>query len=219
MPTKTNNFFKRLIENKIPPKENENAEPFPFGGIFDGLFNFQNDNKRKQMDKDKAKMILNEFADIADSMGIKFILIFGTLLGAIRENDFIEYDDDLDVSIYENDDSVINNLIYKLKENKFELESYNKFTEHYVLYKDSIVLDIFVAKDCEKNNFVKVLNHHFFKKYFIETKCIKFIGREFKIPKESEEFLSLHYGDNWSIPQKTNKGSYIKLENIFKKSL
>lgn len=46
---------------------------------------------------------LSYFADFCDTHGIKYVLAAGTCLGAARGNDFIPWDDDLDVSVLRDD--------------------------------------------------------------------------------------------------------------------
>ena len=51
--------------------------------------------------KENAKEDLRIIKKIFKEKGIQFFLIFGTCLGAIREGDFIEYDDDIDLGVTE----------------------------------------------------------------------------------------------------------------------
>lgn len=47
--------------------------------------------------------VLADIADICDKHGIKYILHYGTLLGAIRHGGFIPWDDDVDIAVPWND--------------------------------------------------------------------------------------------------------------------
>ena len=51
----------------------------------------------KLIDKEKAFENLSIFKEIADRNGFKFFLAYGTMLGAVREKDFIDHDEDIDL--------------------------------------------------------------------------------------------------------------------------
>ncbi len=173
------------------------------------------------MNKEKAIENLRLAKEVFNELNIQYWLFYGTLLGAVRENDFILHDNDLDVGMYINDHK--DELISKFKEKGFELKktfgSKNEGLE-YALERNSIKLDIFFfykEKDyiwtsewyCNKFvNFkilkkLKLVKAKLLKiKYpFIKTKEIKFKGEKFLIPSNSEECLEAHYGKDWKIPK------------------
>jgi len=49
------------------------------------------------MDRTTAEALLKEAKQILDRLGLVFFLRHGTCLGAVRDNAFIEWDDDLDI--------------------------------------------------------------------------------------------------------------------------
>ena len=51
----------------------------------------------KLIDKEKAFENLSLFKEIADRNEFKFFLAYGTMLGAVREKDFIDHDEDIDL--------------------------------------------------------------------------------------------------------------------------
>ena len=55
---------------------------------------------------------LTVFNNCMDAHGYKYSLAFGTLLGAVREHDFIPHDDDIDVAMWHNDyeDAIVEDL-------------------------------------------------------------------------------------------------------------
>ena len=61
--------------------------------------------KNGEMDQLHTKMLelLHEFDRICDKLSIEYIAIGGTLLGAIRHDGFIPWDDDIDVALKRND--------------------------------------------------------------------------------------------------------------------
>ena len=64
----------------------------------------------KGMDKNIAKDFLLTFKKIADDNNLKFFLIDGTLLGAVRDKNFITGDSDMDIKINFEDISILANM-------------------------------------------------------------------------------------------------------------
>ena len=59
------------------------------------------DNLHKPMDKEGATKDLLDIKRVLDSLGVKLFLGYGAVLGAIREKDWIDHDDDIDIVIIE----------------------------------------------------------------------------------------------------------------------
>ena len=74
---------------------------------------------------------LREIRDILNKLEIPYYVTHGTLLGAIREGDFIRWDWDVGISL--KTEEVVpkfSRLISQLRENGFELKSYNSGKTH-----------------------------------------------------------------------------------------
>ena len=82
------------------------------------------DKKLLTLDEKKKVMlnILINFKDFCDKNNLKFYLIFGTLLGAVRHQGFIPWDDDIDVTMPRKD---YEKLVSLMKEN-------NKINDHII---------------------------------------------------------------------------------------
>lgn len=136
---------------------------------------------------------------LLDYYGVKFLLAFGTLLGAIRDHDFIDGDSDIDIFIV---DEFKDNLILAISSEEFKK---TRFKVLRVLGEDLITIgrnqayiDISIFKDKNQEE-MTLLNRHTIKSFIAKNpKTIQFIGEEFLIPSDAEDYLCEKYGD-WRI--------------------
>lgn len=157
---------------------------------------------------------LADMKKILDAKNQHFFLIFGTLLGQQRNNDFISYDNDVDIGIlFENyDDKIVD---YICNSGYFRLASKlgkpDKSLELKFRHKNNMDIDIFI--------FYPISPEYYYCASFLglcnkkpEGYCkwgfhirgfdeIIFKNHKYNIPKNSHEFLTEHYG-NWKIPDK-----------------
>ncbi len=68
---------------------------------------------RKLINRDVCRENLLDFKRILDEKNIQFGLMFGTLLGAVREKNFIEHDEDTDVYVLAEYRENILSLLFK----------------------------------------------------------------------------------------------------------
>lgn len=68
--------------------------------------------------------ILKWFHSFCEENGLKYYVAYGTLLGAVRHNGFIPWDDDIDVHMPRNDYERFIALTFEKKQEKFLVESY-----------------------------------------------------------------------------------------------
>lgn len=152
---------------------------------------------RKQIDRNIARENLLILRDILIKTEIKWGLVFGTLLGAIREEDFIEHDEDTDIYILEEDKPKLINSLHELRKYGFEVARY-----------DESILSII-----RKNEYI---DFYFFKKglwgrragcyyiprkYFNTTQTIQFFQKDFPTLNKPRDYLTYTYGADWHIPK------------------
>jgi phosphorylcholine metabolism protein LicD len=147
--------------------------------------------------------------------------VYGTLLGAYRDKDFISHDIDIDIGAFFHEYSKdIEKVLQKygfIKKHEFLVDDGKFAIEETYIYK-KIPIDIFYFKQ-EKN---KLIGYVFsnepnlswdatIEKYggllvrediisFNGINKINFLGKNFNILKNSEEHLILNYGENFMIP-------------------
>ena len=152
----------------------------------------------KLIDKEKAFENLCLFKEIADRNRFKFFLAYGTLLGAVRERDFIDHDEDIDLGADYQDVDLFMSMLFELRDNGFEVARWD----------DRGLLSII------RNN--EYIDIYFFKRYndkllincgeplptkFLENQdVIEFKGVVFNAPADVVGALEFWYGKNWKTP-------------------
>jgi lipopolysaccharide cholinephosphotransferase len=133
---------------------------------------------------------------------IPMFLTFGTLLGALREKDFIDHDDDVDIGVFERDRDVILALMPELEKRGFKL-LYVRGERLYKLERRKTELDFFftVSKKTLRG-----------RRWDLEGKAtiaarhldrldeIEFLGHRFPVPHDPLGVVRSLYGRTWNVP-------------------
>jgi len=171
----------------------------------------------KIIDIDISRDNLLEFQKIMDSADIKFTLAYGTLLGAIRENNFIVHDEDIDVAILDEDRDNFLNILDNFLNNGFSIGRYAD--DILSLIRNGEYIDIYIFRK-KSFGYREFGNEKLKERYLIDTIEYNFIGSRFNIPKEFESYLIEHYGDSWRVPIKDyhacNPNIYLRIKNFLK---
>lgn len=185
--------------------------------------------------------ILTKIEESFRGLPIGYFANFGTLLGIVRENDFIRYDDDIDIGIlpgFHNFPRMIDALLANGFIFKRGFEYDGKITELAFWYK-GIAVDFFFNESCEENDdragkmwyqeystggYIPGLDDRVAalkcrRIYFPAVSALKkvaFKGLMVNIPENTEEYLTAVYGDNWRTPIKgwTTADSKLDMEVI-----
>jgi len=168
---------------------------------------------KKTLNRKIAKENLLEFKKCLNERNIRFGLIYGTLLGAIREKNFIEHDEDTDVFVLNEDRDKVLDILFELKKVGLVVGRYEEDMISFI--KNGEYIDIYFFKD---TLFGKKISNGLVieSRYLTDLKNIDFLGEQFLVPRKAEELLAKIYGEDWMIPMKDNKGYNFGLYRLVK---
>jgi len=153
---------------------------------------------RKQIDKENTFQILLDLKEVFDARNIKFGLIYGTLLGATREGDFITWDEDADIFMLNEQLTEFCEALWDLRSRGIELV--RKVGDLYSLMRNGDYVDVYFF---ELSGSKRKCNEDTISARHLNFKnVINFKGVDFHIPNDHEFLLSTLYGKDWRTPQR-----------------
>ena len=162
-----------------------------------------NENPEDLVDKEKAFKLICDLVDELEKEGVKYWFNWGLLLGVVRQNDFIPYDTDLDITVHWED----REKVWAIEPIMFNKGCYVPTKE------ECFPEDRWFIRDKEKIelNFVEKIGDKY---VYSPDRCslgcpcdyidnldeVVFYGRKFTIPSNAKEYLRLSYGNDWETP-------------------
>lgn len=164
---------------------------YTFVPIFEGV---------KKIDKHQAKENLFLFKKIMDKHKLKFLLAFGTLLGAVREHDFIDHDEDIDLIMKKSDMDKFLSLLFEFRKYGFEVIRYERRGFLSLMRKGEYIDFYFYEPYPEDTDLMYCCHAIFPKKLLEETAPITFLGKDFNAPRDYRKMMEISYGKDWMTP-------------------
>jgi len=154
----------------------------------------------KRIDKKLAAenlLLLKKFLELRN---VSFGLIAGTLLGAVREKDFISHDEDIDLFILDEQKYIFLNLLPDLKKEGFDVARYDRRGLLSIIRNGEYIDIYFFTPLCDKIR--HCCGWCVPEDFLLKTTTIKFKDNDFIVPFDYEGFLVYEYGHNWRTPIK-----------------
>lgn len=155
----------------------------------------------KKIDEPKAKENLLLLNKLAKENSFKFVLFFGSLLGAVREKGLIKHDEDIDVIILSEDKDKFLNFLHVIRPFGFELIRYDRRGDLYSIMRNGEYIDIYVMFEIYPG--VRGTGGFLYpEKYMKNLTQYELFGDKFWVPIDYEEALTFTYGETWRTPIK-----------------
>lgn len=172
------------------------------------------------LNQEIAKELLLMVKSVFDENNLPFFLAFGTLLGAIRDDNFIKGDEDIDVGI--KDEEKLISIIPELYKKDVRLCRVLKSGVYSFMYKQGCYIDVYIARPFKFSLFalwcVNFAGYATPRSFFKEREFIDFLGEKFPSPKNPIKILRFWYGETWNIPVSGHSYTYeIRLAFLYKK--
>ncbi len=167
----------------------------------------------------EAEHLLATAIPIFEACHVAYWLEGGTLLGIRREQRLLPWDDDLDISMMQQELSKLATLLtalkkagYRIRIRRFETDSpffkkgdirmlkiRNK--RFFGLLKGKVCLDVFVKYAHEQKAYWEIANKTKAvpTAFYASLKKIEFKGAQYNIPEQTDDYLTYRYGD-WQTP-------------------
>lgn len=174
---------------------------------------------------EQAQQVLIHVASVLSELEIDFALDCGTLLGAVRENRILPWDNDMDLCVLSTSLPKLKKAYWKLWRKGFRVrfaKAQKNFgpikkgsprilkirTRKGWFHRGDILLDIFIKYPDDNGNTLLMVGdktnsivQSFKADYFHEKTTYEFLGYAFPIPKNYDAYLTDRYGD-WRTPVK-----------------
>lgn len=164
---------------------------YQFVPIYEGI---------KQIDKTIANENLKLLKEICDRNHLTFLLFFGTLLGAVREHDFITHDEDIDLIMSKESMPAFLDMLFELRESGFELARFERRGFLSIIRKGEYI-DIYFYQPYPDDPSLNYCSKEIWERTYNENIApINFLGSTYMAPADREGYLAYQYGPDWHTP-------------------
>jgi len=179
------------------------------------MFNKHIHNFSEEISSNIRYNILVLVDNIMKNLDIKYWLTNGTALGFIRDNDFIPWDDDIDIDVYSEDlmpkfKSLVNYLINAgFVCRVVERGNVSKISAYMNNFKISIGA-VYLEED-----FRKSISCSYPKRFYENSIEFTYRDRKFNVPAPTDDYLSYLYKD-WKTPTRSDNVREYNQEYLYR---
>ena len=156
----------------------------------------------QQINKEIAAENLKLLKEILDRHGVQFQLAFGSLLGAVREHDFIDHDEDIDLAFMAEDRDTVLAAMPDLYKEGFRVCRYDRRDLVSVMRRGEYI-DFYFYRPYGHG--LRICSGWLNRESHItRSTTIEFKGERYNVPEQWEEYLVSEYGTGWRTPVKWN---------------
>jgi hypothetical protein len=163
-----------------------------------------------QKRSDEYVGLMQRAAAVLNECGYPAMLAYGTLLGAMREGNFLAHDDDVDMLIptkagtREAVENTIRSLSQQLRSRGWRVSRPNSYTNfHLTEPSTKLHVDVFpllVTEDRTSLHMEKMKLREIPTDIVLPPRSFTFLGQQMLVPANPEAFLAERYGHDWTTP-------------------
>lgn len=153
-----------------------------------------------------------------DKININWGPAFGSLIGIVRNDDFLPWNPVFDIFILKEEEERFKDILWLLTNVGFELVRYERRGLYYLLRKGEYI-KVFILHKISSDVRHTGGSDFIHEKYLQNTVKWEFKDIFLNVPEEMDEYLSFRYGDDWVKPLQTKvykQNQLIKYAHWFK---
>lgn len=175
-------------------------------------YNKQLPSIHQRIDKERMLENMRILQIYLDKIGITWGPAFGTLIGIVRNEDFLPWATATDFFLLKEDEERFKDVLWLLKDIGFELVRYER-RGLYCITRNGQWMSFYVLRKISSDIRHSGGSHFLFDKYLHQTVKWDFHGILLNVPQELDEYLTFQYGD-WVHEINTNADKINKLEQL-----
>lgn len=175
-----------------------NGEPFTYQDEIDDITY----ETISPISNHEAKELLELTKSLFARKGLQFALVYGTLLGAVRDKSVIEGDEDVDVFVESEEE--LRKILPFLQQNGLRLcRIYEHKLYSFRVRGGKFFIDIYIKRPISGiwgNWYCYLCNSVLPSRLISRFSPIEFLGGTYMAPNKPERFLEFWYGKSWRVP-------------------